>query len=60
MAVAKRKAYQKDDQPVKIDRSGGEGVDVVDKLLNKFSPKKTKNESIEDKKVITEMEKMKK
>ena len=59
LAVAKRKAYQKDDQPVKIDRSGGEGGDVVDKLLNKFSPKKTKNESIEDKKVITEIEKMK-
>jgi len=59
LAVAKRKAYQKDDQPVKIDRAGGEGGDVVDKLLNKFSPKKTKNESIEDKKVITEIEKMK-
>jgi hypothetical protein len=59
LAVAKRKAYQKDDQPVKIDRSGGEGGDVVDKLLNKFSSKKTKNESVEDKKVITEIEKMK-
>jgi len=59
LAVAKRKAYQKDDQPVKIDRSGSEGGDIADKLLNKFSSKKTKNESIEDKKVITEIEKMK-
>ena len=34
MAVAKRKAYQKDDQPVKIDRSGGEGGDVIGDIGN--------------------------
>jgi hypothetical protein len=45
LAVIKRKAYQKDDQPVKIDSSGEDFGDTVESLLKKYSttPKKSKN-----------------
>jgi hypothetical protein len=45
LAKVKRKAYQKDDQPVKIDSSGEDFGDTVDSLLKKYSttPKKSKN-----------------
>jgi len=44
LAKVKRKAYQKDDQPVKIDSSGEDFGDTVDDLLKKYSsnPKNSK------------------
>jgi hypothetical protein len=51
LAKIKRQAYNKAPQPIVNDRSGNK-TDSVDKLMVKL-------ESVEDKKVISEMEKMK-
>lgn len=61
LAKVKRDAYQKDDQPVRIDRSGGDLGDTVDSLMKKYSgKKKVTKESLEEKKVLTDIDKMKK
>ena len=52
LAKVKRDAYQKDDQPVKIDKSGSELGDTVDQLLAKYTKKssnKKTNESTDQK-----------
>ena len=59
LAKVKRDAYQKDSQPVKIDKSGSDLGDTVDQLLNKYTKKssnKKTNESIEtkDKDIVSE------
>jgi hypothetical protein len=64
LAKVKRDAYQKDDQPIRYDRTGEDLGDTVDQLLSKYSkkeskPKKTKskkNESFvdENKNIINE------
>jgi ribosomal protein L32 len=64
LAKVKRDAYQKDDQPVRYDRTGEDLGDTVDQLLSKYSKKDSKpkqqktkkNESFvdENKNVINE------
>lgn len=61
LAKVKRDAYQKDDQPVKIDSSGENFGDNVESLLKKYSGKKVKKEStIENNNVLNEMNQIKK
>ena len=61
LGKVKKAAYQKDDQPVRIDRSGGDLGDNVDNLINKYSgKKKVTKESSEDKKILTDIDKMRK
>jgi hypothetical protein len=66
LAKVKRDAYQKDDQPVKIDRSGKDQGDTVDNLLKKYSGNKktekklNKEDVLKNENVILEMEQMKK
>jgi hypothetical protein len=59
LGKVKRDAYQKDDQPVRIDRSGQDYGDNVDSLIKKYSGKKVRKESTIDKNVISEMEEIK-
>jgi hypothetical protein len=59
LGKVKRQAYQKDDQPVKIDSSGEHFGDNVDSLIKKYSGKKVRKESTIDKNVISEMEEIK-
>jgi hypothetical protein len=59
LAKVKRDAYQKDDQPVRIDRSGQDYGDNVDALMKKYSSKKLKKESVTDNQVINEMQEIK-
>jgi hypothetical protein len=59
LAKVKRDAYQKDDQPVRIDRSGQDYGDNVDSLMKKYSTKKLKKESVIDNQVINEMQEIK-
>ncbi len=57
LAKVKRDAYQKDDQPVKIDKSGSDLGDTVDQLIAKYTKKsknKKTNESIEEKDIVSE------
>lgn len=61
LAKVKRDAYQKDDQPVRYDRTGEDLGDTVDQLLSKYSKKESKtktkkNESFfdENKDIINE------
>jgi hypothetical protein len=61
LGKVKRDAYQKDDQPVRIDRSGGDLGDTVDNLMKKYSgKKKVTKESLEEKKILTDIDKMRK
>jgi hypothetical protein len=60
LAKVKRDAYQKDDQPVKIDKSGGDLGDTVDSFIKKYSGKKVTKESTEERKVINDIESIKK
>jgi hypothetical protein len=46
LAKVKRKAYQKDDQPVKIDSSGADFGDTVDDLLKKYGTKKSETKKL--------------
>lgn len=64
LAKVKRMAYQKDDQPVKMDRTGEGNGDQKNKLISmlKSSAKKSKNikeDVLKDKNVINEIEEMK-
>ena len=59
LAKVKRDAYQKDDQPVRIDRSGQDYGDNVDSLIKKYSSKKLKKESVIGNQVINEMQEIK-
>ena len=45
-AKVKRMAYQKDDQPVKIDSSGEDFADNVDSLLKKYGSKPSKSKNV--------------
>jgi hypothetical protein len=61
LGKVKKAAYQKDDQPVRIDRSGGDLGDTVDNLMKKYSgKKKVTKESLEEKKILTDIDKMRK
>jgi hypothetical protein len=61
LAKVKRDAYQKDDQPVRYDRTGEDLGDTVDQLIKKYTGKKLKKEDItKNENVILEMEQMKK
>jgi hypothetical protein len=46
LAKVKRMAYQKDDQPVKIDSSGEDFADNVDSLLKKYGSKPSKSKNL--------------
>jgi hypothetical protein len=59
LAKVKRDAYQKDDQPVKYDRTGKDYGDTVDSLLKKYSKKKVKEETQKEENVISEIHLMK-
>jgi len=60
LAKIKRQAYQKDDQPVKIDGSGVDLGDNVGSLLKKYSKGKITKESKEETNVLNEITEMKK
>ena len=64
LAKVKRMAYQKDDQPVKIDKTGEGNADQKSKLISmlKSSAKKSKSlkeDTLKDQKVINEIQEMK-
>ena len=71
LAKVKRDAYQKDDQPVRYDRTGEDLGDTVDQLLSKYSkkdskpkqqktkkPKKVNEEIKGETKILNEIEQM--
>lgn len=61
LAKIKRDAYQKDDQPVKYDRTGEDLGDTVDRLIKKYTGKTLKKEdTIKNDNVILEMDQIKK
>jgi len=45
LAKVKRDAYQKDDQPIRFDKSGEDLGDSVDTLMMKYSKSKKKSDS---------------
>lgn len=55
LSKAKRMAYQKDDQPIKIDRSGNKSGDEIEKLFSKYGMVESK----ESKKVISDIDEIK-
>jgi len=50
LAKVKRDAYQKDDQPIRYDRTGEDLGDTVDQLLSKYSKKESKPKQTKSKK----------
>lgn len=50
LAKVKRDAYQKDDQPIRYDRTGEDLGDTVDQLLSKYSKKDSKPKNQKTKK----------
>jgi hypothetical protein len=50
LGKVKRDAYQKDDQPIRYDRTGEDLGDTVDQLLSKYSKKESKPKQTKTKK----------
>jgi hypothetical protein len=50
LAKVKRDAYQKDDQPIRYDRTGEDLGDTVDQLLSKYGKKSSKTKQSKSKK----------
>jgi hypothetical protein len=56
LAKVKRDAYQKDDQPIRFDRSGEDLGDTVDTLMKKYGSKKSGKKKVSESKLNEDVE----